>query len=43
VRVAAHPIPGAVAQLDDVEDLVDPGGGAIAVEGGQQLQVLPPA
>ena len=40
VRVAADPVLGARAQLDDLEHLLDPARRAVAVERGQQLEVL---
>src|SRR5207247_7474345 len=33
----------AIAQVDDLEHLVDPPGGAVAVERGQELEVRAPA
>jgi hypothetical protein len=39
VRVAADLVLGAVGEVDCVERLADPAGGAVAVERGQQLEV----
>src|SRR5207247_1469819 len=43
VRVAPDAVARAIAQVDDLEHLVDPPGGAVAVERGQELEVRAPA
>ncbi len=40
VRVAAHPVLGAGAELDHVEHLVDAPGGPVTVERGEEFEVL---
>ena len=43
LRVAADPVTGPLAQLDELEQLLDPAATVAAVEGREQLEILAPA